>query len=158
MSTTLLIDVSSLAHRALHTTGGLSFEGMPTGVLFGVLRDIESFVDLFVADRCVFAFDSGGGGHRQRLYPDYKSSRRSKELTEDEKRILADYRAQIVRLEREILPDMGFRNIYKERGFEADDVIAHCAERIPSEDDAIIITSDNDLWQCLRGNVSWYSP
>ena len=60
MRTWCVIDVSYLAHRAFHTTGSLSYEGNPTGVLFGVLRDIEKQLDLHGASLAVFAFDSFG--------------------------------------------------------------------------------------------------
>ena len=165
MSTYLLIDVSCLAHRAWHTTGGLSYQGDPTGVLFGVLRDIEQLRNQFTDDNsgleyrstCIFAFDSGGAGLRGQIEPSYKSNRR-KELTEDEEIALQGYRQQVQRLYRELLPEMGFRNVSKVKGYEADDIIAYYAERMPVRHQGIIVSSDNDLWQCLRPNVSWYSP
>lgn len=158
MSMTLLFDVSNLAYRALYTTGGLSFEGLPTGVLFGILRDIDNLTDQFAANRCVFAFDSGGAGYRGQIDSQYKANRRDKELTEEEVQNLIAFRQQVRRLGTELLPKMGFKNIFRVKGYEADDIIAYVAERLKDDEEAIIVSTDNDLLQCIRPNVSCYSP
>jgi len=42
------------------------------------------------------------------------------------------------------LPQMGFRNVYHQTGYEADDLIAWCVARFP--DEYIIVSKDNDLF------------
>jgi len=153
----LLLDATYLCHVARHTTGGMVYNDRPTGVVFGVIRAIDMVTDLWGCDRAVFAFDAGGGGHRRELVPDYKAHR-NKDLTEEEEEELKSFYGEVRDLGRNVLPEMGYRNIFRRRGFEADDILAAVAEEIPLKDSAVIVTGDNDLWQCLRENVSWYSP
>lgn len=158
MKTWLLIDSLYLAYKSHYSTGGLSFEGTATGVAFGFLRDIETQTNLHGATNFVFAFDYGGPGLRAEIDPKYKYSRYNKDLTDEELEIQKSFRGQVKRLRLEILPDMGYKNIFNIRGFEADDIIAQIANDLPISDEAIIITADEDLWQCLASNVRWHNP
>lgn len=151
--TVLLVDVSYMAYRAFFSTGQLSFRGEPTGILFGMLRDVDTLINQFGASQCVMAFDCGGAGLRGLLLPTYKGNRPSM----DEQQAEAFY-TQVAKLRVKIFPALGFRNIFRVKGYEADDILAYCANRLPENQDGVIITSDEDLWQCLRTNVSWYSP
>jgi 5'-3' exonuclease len=47
-----------------------------------------------------------------------------------------------------LLPVMGFVNNFQQSGYEADDLIAHIAMRIP--DDTVIVSTDNDLLQLIH--------
>ena len=71
----IVIDATYLAHRAYHSKPYLSHEGGPTGVIFGVLKDIQLFRRQFATDRLVFCFDHGKG-LREIKVPYYKSTRR----------------------------------------------------------------------------------
>lgn len=151
----LVIDVSNLAYRAFYTTGGLSHEGQPTGVSFGVLREISDQLDLHNPDRVVFAFDYGGPGLRGEIYPDYKGDRKR---TDEEEAARESLFEELRNLRRTILPDAGFRNIFRHRGYEADDIIATVALNAEPSDDVVILSTDKDLWQCLRRNVVCINP
>jgi hypothetical protein len=59
-------------------------------------------------------------------------------------------------LKNRYLPKIGFRNIFCFRGMESDDIMAAIAAN--STDNIILVTSDSDLFQCLREDVSIYSP
>jgi len=158
MTTHLIVDTTYLCHRARHTTGGLTHRGDPTGVAFGVLRDIEKFTDMFSADVCVFAFDYGGPGLRHEVYPKYKAHRRAEDRSEEEEEELQIFFDEVRKLYSEILPALGFRNIFRFRGYEGDDIVAQVAQDIKAEDSGMIITGDHDLFQCLRSNVHLYRP
>jgi 5'-3' exonuclease len=148
MKPTLLIDVSNLSYRALHTTGSLSFGESATGVLYGVFRDIVEFTNLFDAERVAFCFD-GGHDHRTKIYQGYKEHRRRAHSDYDEEELLLrrDLRKQIYRLRNTELNRAGFRNIFWQEGYEADDVIAWVCEHHTY--DFIIVSSDQDLYQCF---------
>ncbi len=158
MSTILLLDGNFLCHRARHTTNHLEYNGKRIGVLFGFLKELETLTGLHLPSKIVFAFDHSGTGIRGELYPDYKISRRSKVFTEEEKDDYISFQQQVEKLRGKILPTMGYKNIFQMRGYEADDIIAHFAERIPADDFGLIITADDDMWQCLSDNVAWYNP
>ena len=156
----VLFDISFLAHRAYHSTGGLTHEGEATGVSFGVLRDIEKISDLFGADVSVMAFDSDVS-KRERIYPAYKATRKVKaEEWDDEERQSRDLlRKQIEDLRTRHLPRMGYKNILQCRGYEADDILAAVAFQAHNvNDDVVIVSADKDLWQCLDANVCCYNP
>lgn len=155
---TLLIDVSNLCHRAFHTTGGLSFNGDATGVLFGLFRDVAEYRELFDASRVAFCFD-GGCDHRKKLYQRYKADRddRKQQMDEDELEARRELRRQIYRLRTSLLNQAGFRNVFWQEGYEADDIIAWIAEN--HWNDFVIISTDQDLYQCLaEGRVTLWNP
>lgn len=147
--TWLLIDVSNLAHRAWHTTGNMAYNGQGTGLLFGVLRDVLRLSLEYPDAGFAFCFDSYFS-LRQDNYPEYKSNRVG---GPDEAFI-----EQISLLREYVLEKLGFQNLFIATGYEADDVIASAVGSLPAEDSAVIISSDRDLFQCLRPNVNMYSP
>lgn len=154
----LLVDCHYLCHRAFHTTGGLSHAGVPSGVAFGVLRELENLSNMYSPSRCILAFDHPGKGLRAIEYPEYKSSRRNYECSDEEKEQLEMFREEVNRLRLEILPELGYRNVLCEKGYEADDIIAAFAGQIHVKDSGVIVSSDGDLLQCLRENVVLYNP
>lgn len=157
MKTWLLVDCNYLAWRSFHTTGGMSHYGVATGISYGILRDLEGFIDLFCAEKCILAFDSRRS-LRTEQYPNYKSSRRNRVYTEEEKKKVDSFYDEIRRLQFEILPECGFSNVFSCDGYEADDIIAQTADELPSHTEAIIVSADGDLYQCLRDTVSFYNP
>lgn len=156
----LLIDATYLCHRAWHSVGHLAYRGVSTGVAFGFLAEMDRLQDRFGASSAVMAFDSGGPGLRSEILPTYKESRRVRYAAEDDvkKDQRKDFYEQVKRLRTKQLPAMGYRNVLRYRGYEADDIVAAAADRLPDGDEAIIVTADNDMWQCIRPAVSWYSP
>jgi DNA polymerase-1 len=147
----LVLDVSYLAYRSWHAMGELSHKGQRTEVIFGVLRDILTFQEVFDCKRIVFAFDVGKS-FRCVDYPGYKASRYVKN---DER---PELQKQLRLLRKEILPDIGFRNILWQKGYEADDLIASFCLNIPKNREVIIVSADKDLYQLLNHNVVIYNP
>lgn len=152
--TWLLVDSNGLAWRAAHTTGFMRSEGQPTGVAFGVLREIEALTELYNPEVVVWAFDRRGPGLRKEIDPGYKN----RTYTEDELAQRVLIYEQIDRLRGKILPALGYKNILSARGYEADDIIAKVAKELPDDVDAIIVSGDEDLWQCLSPSVRQYHP
>ncbi len=153
----LILDISFLCHRAKHSTGGLTYNGDATGVIYGLLKSLSGFQDLFNTSNFVFCFDSKTS-KRKEMYPNYKANRIKKEYTEEEIAFDKAFRKQIKRLRTTYLPRIGFRNVFVQKGYESDDLMAEICLHIKSDDEAVIITSDKDLYQCISGNVSCYNP
>jgi len=151
---TLLIDVSYLAYRAYYSTGNLSYDFIPTGVTYGVLRDVASLLERFSTNRIAFCFDYGKP-NRKLLYPDYKANRDTG--TEEEQKARQMVRKQVKLLREDYLKQIGFKNILYQEGFEADDVIAKVIVDRPKRD-FIIVSSDQDLYQLIGKYVKVYSP
>ena len=156
----LLLDCNYLCHRAKHSMGSLSYEGAPTGVIYGFLKGLESYKDLFNTQQFIFCWDSKYS-KRQELFPDYKYKRRNRktELTEEEIIWENEFRKQMKKLRTDYLPIIGFKNIFCQKGYESDDIIASlCLNLNKTNDEGVIITSDKDLYQCVRSNISFYNP
>jgi len=158
MADILLFDVNYLAHRSWHTTGGLEYQGIPTGVAYGVLHTILELVNLHDAKFSVMAFDDRGKSLRREIYPNYKKTRYSKELSPEELDAVKLLHDQVDSLKDEYLPGMGFKNNFRVAGYEGDDIIAEAVNRIPESKTAIIVSSDQDMYQCIRNNVMHFNP
>jgi DNA polymerase-1 len=150
----LVVDVSNLAYRALYTTGGLSHEGEATGVLYGIFKTVWDLQELFNATHILFCFD-GGYDKRQEILPEYKKKRRT-ELDEEQKAIRRDLRRQLYRLRTRYLAEAGFKNIFWQEGYEADDIIASVV--LSSTEETVIVSSDHDLFQLLSPHVIIWNP
>lgn len=154
-----IVDISYLCHRAMHTTGMLEFMGNPTGVAFGVIRDIQNWTELFGFKNLILAFDhpNKSAQLRRKILPTYKSSRLVGLKPDDLEQLKSLYK-QMDRMQHDLFPKLGYRNIFSIEGYEADDIIAEAANTLPEGDDGIIISSDADLFQCLSPSISIYHP
>lgn len=148
----LIIDSNCLCHIAKHAMDGLSYHEMQTGVIFGFLRQVLSAARLFKTDRFAFCWDSRKS-YRKQIYPEYKA-KRYLNLTPEEERLNTIAFSQFSVLRQEVLPRLGFQNIFIQTGFESDDLMASL---VRGYDNSVIITTDNDLYQLLNGCVI-YNP
>lgn len=154
----LVLDVSYLCHRAFHSSKELSWQGKPTGVIFGFLKGISFFKNEFATDRVAFCFEHPHLFRRD-IYPAYKRKRKTVERTAEEKKSYSSLVIQISELQHRYLPMIGFKNIFCQRGMESDDLMAALAWSTRTIDrDVILVTADLDLLQCLSDKVIIYSP
>lgn len=159
--TWLVIDVSSLAHRAFHTMGGLSYQGIPTGVIYGVLAELLRLEGEFATANMAFCFDRRGSV-RAKAEPTYKAKRREewKKWDEEKQKSYRDLRKQVTQLRMKILKNIGYTNIFSQKGYEADDIIAACTKNLRKRNKrVIIVTGDKDMFQLIEEKyVSVYLP
>ena len=149
----VLTDLSYLAHRARHAFKGLEFEDAKTGVTFGFFESLRTicFDPRIQSNKVALFFDSRQS-YRRRLFPDYKRSRMDR--TPEEMAELIIMHEQISRLKNEILPDVGFP-LFKQIGLESDDLLASAAKFVAG---GVLVTADNDLFQCITDTVHWFDP
>lgn len=148
----LVLDMNYLCWRAHHAIRNLSTtKALRTEVLYGVLRDIVLFQDLHNTKRIVFAFDHGRNV-RLDIFPAYKDRPPIDEF------VRKTVKEQIRLLRKEVLYEIGFKNVFYKTGYEADDVIASVCQNLPSKSKAIIIASDQDFYQLLNKNVMIWNP
>jgi DNA polymerase-1 len=135
----------------------LSHGDMKTGILFGFLRDLLSLQSDIQTKNVAFCFDAKRL-IRKEIYPKYKSSREEKKkaMPQAEAEAVQEMYKQIRRL-RLFLPDCGFRNVFYEDGYEADDLVASVVESNPKKE-LVLVSGDKDLWQLLRPGVSIFLP
>lgn len=153
----VLIDMSYIAYRAKYALNGLKFEDIPTGVIFGFFEQFKSICQdrLVQSNQVIFFFDSRKS-YRRKVYPNYKK-KRIEERTEEEKEQLQIMYEQIRILRTDILPRLGIQ-VHRQTGLESDDLMAKVSQCFSpkKERQAIIITSDKDLYQCISNAVHWY--
>jgi DNA polymerase-1 len=156
----ILIDVNNLGHRALHTVGDLTHPDDPTrftGALFQIWKTCEQLERRFNTWNLAFCFDSKHS-KRKELYPEYKGNREAKRAQEspsDAEKRQGMYQ-QIDQLPG-LLHMMGAKNLLMQRGYEADDMMAAAIQKHP-ELEFVMVSSDKDLYQCLKPNVRLYNP
>lgn len=156
MRTWLVLDCHYLCHRAFHTMKDLTHRERPTGVIYGFLKTISVLKDEFQTDDVAFCFEHPKLFRRD-LFSEYKASRHKQERTEEEQQAYKELTVQIAELGKRYLPRIGFQNIFRYRGMEADDIMAEIA-RCCDEDEVVLVTADSDLFQCLTTNVRVWNP
>lgn len=154
-----LIDVSWLAHRARYTLGkmGLTHDQMDTGIIFGFFEQLRTVcADWRIASNQVGLFFDSRHSYRRDAFPTYKLKEHD-ERTPEEIAELVSMKQQVRRLRHEILPAIGFPT-YRQNGVESDDLIAKAAEENCLIAEAVIVTADGDLYQCISPSVHWFDP
>ena len=153
----IILDCHFLCYRALFTTGDLSYKDIKTGVVYGFLRDLVSLQEHFRTNNFLFCFDYGVS-KRKKIYPEYKANRKKPDITEEEKKVLFAFRQQIAKLREEYLPAIGFNNIFYQKGYEADDIIAVLCKDVLSYKKNVIVSADGDLFQLVTANTIMWNP
>ncbi|MEK9194564.1 MAG: DNA polymerase [Patescibacteria group bacterium] len=144
MKTLLLIDASSLIHRAFHALPPLTTpEGEPIGAIYGLSSILIKVFKESPPEFVAAALDRPEPTFREEIFKDYKAHR--PETAEELKSQLA--RAEDV-----------FRKfqvpVFEAPGFEADDIIASIAEKFRKDRDLriVILTGDLDALQLVEGD------
>lgn len=172
----LLIDGSSALHRALHVpeVWDLMHNGHRTGGVHGFLMSLAYTVREFgTPTGLLVAWDQGISAHRSALFPDYKKNRVSKTgeaikfrnktgkvRVVDRDEFLAVYGFSRTFLHQEVLPLAGIISV-QVPNVEADDILAQVSFWLEQADPGsrqTIISTDRDLWQLLRENVTAFNP
>lgn len=144
----LILDCDNLAYIARHAFGSeLSHEEEETGVMWGFLNSVFRLANKFDTHKFIFAWDCGVP-LRKMQFPEYKENRNKGDDfdVESHRRV----KEQFKKLRDEILPTMGFRNIFFARGIEADDIIARLVESYDWPKGITAVSTDKDLYQLLH--------
>ena len=163
MSKCIVLDVTNLAYRALHTVGDLVHPENPeqyTGVLYQLYKTAEQLTQQFSCRDFAFCFDSHQS-ERAKVYPAYKAKRKEQRDAEeakdpDAKRRRAGMIDQLLRMPK-ILHSIGAKNIFGQTGYEADDMMASIVAN-NADVDLILVSTDQDIYQLLSPGVQVYNP
>ena len=144
-----IIDSNFLCHRSFHRLSDLSYEEMKTGVIFGFFNSILHIANKLKVKDFIFCWDSKSS-FRKKDSIVYKAGRTEKrEITPEEKEAYELAFAQFDEIRMEILPRLGFHNVFMQEGLEADDLIGWVTKNLDMTD-SYIVSADNDLWQLLH--------
>jgi DNA polymerase-1 len=139
MRTILAIDCPSIYHRIVKATG------KEVGVSPQFFKSVDKMLDLFEPTDVAFCFDDGIS-YRKRKFPKYKSQNRDSHS--------GRYVGEVIEF---ALRDAGVPNVIRQRGMEADDLLAAIALDYASPQRQIVLaTGDHDLYQCIGPHVRLY--
>ncbi|MEM0965646.1 MAG: 5'-3' exonuclease H3TH domain-containing protein [Verrucomicrobiota bacterium] len=149
MAQTLLLDGYNLTFRSFYAVPELTrSDGFPTNALHGWVKTVWRLNDMYPDARIIAFFDLDGDRKREELLPDYKANR--SEMPDE-------LRKQIPEI-RKVTELMGIR-VVEQSGVEADDLIASAAKLIgESGGEAVIVSADKDMAQCIGGPVTQLLP
>ncbi len=141
----VIVDTRYVLYRSHFKTGHLSYNGVYTGAMFGLMRTLKSFRRHYGdSTKFILAHDSGIPQFRLDLSNDeYKSGR----TTSDPIRSAVNDQQSIIQKE---LPLPSWVEVQT----EADDLIASfCINHDVSKEDVCIITNDKDIYSSLRDGI-----
>jgi len=147
-STLFLIDAHALCYRSYFAIRGLATSrGQATNAVYGFVNTLKKIMKDFSPTYMAVCFDVSKKTHRQEKYAEYKIQR--PRMPDDLvtqipiiKKVVAAYKLPVFELE----------------GFEADDVIATLAHKMPKKGiDVVIVSDDKDMLQLVNDNVKVFS-
>jgi len=148
MKTIALIDANGIGAKSAFALQDLAMNEVPTGVVYGFLREILTIGIALRTNRLMFCWDSRRSLRRD-LFPGYKEKRTDKR-TKWEKEVWKVAYDQYDILREKVLPSIGWRNQFHFDGYEADDIMHQAAKQLHQEGhDPVIVSSDEDMYQSL---------
>ena len=152
----LLTDLSSINWTAFYANKNMDIKDVKSCVLESILFYIKKYGIMFETNNIIFCCDSLYN-IRKEIYPQYKEHRKQirEEKTEEELKLQKELYKFIPEI-KIILKRIGFLNVFEISGFEADDIVASITNN-DLLNKFTILSSDADLFQCLKGNVDMYS-
>ncbi|MDR2781047.1 MAG: DNA polymerase I [Holosporaceae bacterium] len=145
----ILVDGSGFIYRAYYALPQLTDgQGRSVGAVYGFCSMLISLLKKHESDLFCVVMDSGRDTFRSEIYQEYKANR--SETPEELKSQMP--------LLRDACDAFGVPVISK-KGFEADDIIATFARKLPADGyDVRIISSDKDLMQLVTDTVTIFDP
>ena len=143
-----IIDAHGFLHRNYHALPKLTTSsGEEAGALYGFINWLIKFLKDKKPNYVAVCFDSKGPTFRHELYADYKANRKPTD---------AELVSQL-KSARDLVSAMGLKTVAL-AGAEADDLMATLAKLAKKQGkQAVIITSDKDIFQAVGENVKIWS-
>lgn len=154
----LILDVPYLGYVSFFSTRKNDFNA--NQVAANMISEIRRIVNREQCVNVLFCFDGKWPLHRRVMFKGYKAGRQTNRESMDPVELarLDEFRVFMWSLP-ERLRKCGLA-VACQPGYEADDMIAEAVIRIKPEagDSVVIVTSDEDMFQCLRAGVVMYTP
>ena len=145
----VLIDGSGYIFRAFHALPPMTRgDGTPVNAVFGFTGMVMKLVDDLAPSHVAVVFDSARQTFRNDIYAEYKANR-----SEPPEELVPQFA-----LVRDATDALSLPQV-EVPGFEADDLIATYATMAEAAGlETVIVSSDKDLMQLVRGGVSMLDP
>jgi 5'-3' exonuclease len=155
----LLIDGNNLAARSFaaiqKTINLMSESGLPTTVMFGVLRALDAISLKFNDINSVIIFWDGGSKYRKKVFKYYKHNRKVE--SEKSGTIFGEPYFKELNTAREYFEKLKINQV-NIRGIEADDLIGYFTAKFSSKYKVIIFSDDRDYYQLIKFKPYIYRP
>ncbi len=145
LKTVVLLDAHAILHRGYHAMQGFATrDGKPTGALYGFITMVLRIYEDIKPDYIAACFDLPKPTFRHISYDGYKAGRSK---TDDA--LITQIQEAYALCEALCIP------IYKEEGFEADDLLGTIAEQLKKQADTrvIIASGDMDTFQLIDDDI-----
>ena len=145
----VLVDGSGYIFRAFHGLPMMNRpDGTPINAVFGFTKMLLKLKADLNPSHIIVIFDAGRVTFRNDIYPDYKANR-----SEPPEELVPQFA-----LVRQAAEAIGLP-VLEMPGFEADDLIASYARQAEQAGmSCLIVSSDKDLMQLVRGNITMLDP
>ena len=150
----LIIDSDNFFWIAKYRVGEDPSEyDLEQGIIFHFLDIVFEIAETLKTSKISFVFDSRKS-KRKEFYPEYKAHRHT-DMSDQEREELNRFYKQHHLLREEILPKLGFNNIYQQEYYEGDDLIASIVDN--NKEKFWVVSADQDMYQLLnKCNVYHY--
>ena len=143
----IILDCNNIGWISRHALGQeLTYEDEETGIMWAFMRAVLGFAKQFNTNKFIFCWD-GRSNARKKMYPEYKANR--SKGTPEEEQTKHKIQKQFDTIKDDILPSMGFLNVFQFEGTEADDIMAWVVVNYDFPETPIVITTDKDMYQLL---------
>lgn len=145
LKTIVLLDAHAILHRGYHAMQGFATrDGKPTGALYGFIMMVLRIYEDIKPDYIAACFDLPKPTFRHISYDGYKAGRSK---TDDA--LITQIQEAYSLCEALCIP------VYKEEGFEADDLLGTLSEQLKKQPNTrvIIASGDMDTFQLIDGDV-----
>jgi DNA polymerase-1 len=143
--TVVLLDAHAILHRSYHAMAGFATrDGMPTGALYGFIAMVLRIYDELKPDYIASCFDLPKPTFRHLSYEGYKAGRQKSD----------DALVEQIKKAYELCDALAIP-VYKEEGFEADDLLGTLSEQLKQEPGTrvIIASGDMDTFQLIEDDT-----
>lgn len=147
----VLVDFSNIIYKAAHVHAVLSYEGTPTGCLYGFLTQVTNAVNELRSPCRIVVCNDHKPYIRSSQFPAYKSDRGS----EGPDPALAARVLVGKKMVREMLDAVGIP-FWSVEGFECDDLIGHAVTSLNAKyDQTVAMSGDSDLFQLFHHDTTF---
>lgn len=163
-SEVLIIDFMNTFIRAFMASPALNSNGNHTGGIAGCLKSIGYAVKLLNPTRIIIVSDGNGGSmKRRKIYPDYKSGRKTKVRLNRTYEDLSNPDSEEKNLKVQLIKTVRYLDTLPVTTMaidhiEADDTIAYLATDYFKNSNVTIMSADKDFLQLANDRVKIWSP
>jgi len=160
----LIVDGLNTFIRSFAVNPAINEDGLHIGGMMGFLKSVRYTCDILKPSRCIIVFDGKGGSkRRQKIYPEYKSTRKVKRrlnrnvdwgtAPQDEQQSMKQQMGRLI----EYLEQLPLTLVCID-GIEADDTMAYISQQLLPKSDIILMSTDKDFLQLVDDRVKVWSP